>query len=540
MLLANYNPQELVTEQINIFLKNADLTFSDLKQLILSKAPIPEVQLIIVNILKQAKKSDQTEVKNALEKQACKKQVREDKKQAEHDQATAVKDERLKEHLRAKLDRIPTRLNILENELMRLQITLARCNKNAPEITSTHQHEHGAEATATTPEESKVAINTLKKKVEQQQIKIQALLSKKSMLQKRLKEIEERAKERLTLKCEREIREQARTGYEHSGEGLADTLSPESWSQLSKSIQSQYKALENKCSELIKETERIHYQCFLEQLPQHLNHLKRPEHEIEALKTLLKLIRKQIKTEHESILTKENLDKKKQLIRSQHNKLEKHKAKIKALHESNPQLTAMNEQLTRQVEELSPKWEYNNDLRQRWGWPSLLLLTLTCVFTIPLILTLNGIIPFFITPILLFTLVGAPPAILLLTTIAAGITTAVYAYKAHSNKSAMTLNKQTIENNNYQMGKNIQELQTLQTRTIPSLELQIQHEELIRDRQEDSLKKLQLLSRQLFKHASDIEPLLRSRTSFLNKQSRTTQEENEVSCYIEEYAVKGV
>ncbi len=91
MPLADYNVQEFVTEQVNVYLQDHKFTFPELKTLILSKSLISGLHSQMVVILTEAKQLDQTEVKKNLEKQANKKQLDEDKRQIREEHAACIK-----------------------------------------------------------------------------------------------------------------------------------------------------------------------------------------------------------------------------------------------------------------------------------------------------------------------------------------------------------------------------------------------------------------------------------------------------------------
>ncbi len=535
MPLADYNVQEFVTEQVNVYLQDNKFTFSELKTLILSKSLISELHSQMVVILTQAKQQDQAEVKKKLETQANKKQLEEDKRQIKEEHAAALKDEESKEHLNAELKDNSSQLNANENELFQLKIQLARLIETESRQGQVHQyeqaHQHGHEhqrehshhlkPSLTTQDESKAAIAQVNRDIEQCNFKIRALLIQKIDIQKSIGDIETRAKKRLVLQLERNSREQARIGYETTKGGLRDALSTENWTQLSTNIQKQHRALEIKCAELIKAIEEINYMLFLTQLPRHLEHFSLQLTEIDALKTILKLIKQNIQHEQEAKDTSDSLNKQKALIAEHYGKLRGFKAKITALHQDNPSLTANNERLIQRNSELVTSLEQNTNSRQSYATPTLLLFALTFLLTIPLILLLSGVIPFFAAPVLVFTLFITPPAALFIGTLITGISSAVYACKACTDQNEMDTNQQIIENNKSQMNRNTQELRTLQTTTIPELEMHIKSEELIRDRLVEPLARAELLSQQTLVQAQKIEPISITYGSFLTHDKKT-------------------
>lgn len=520
MLLANYNIQEFVTEQINSFLAEDELDFSNYKTLILNKSPIPIVHSTIVTTLNNSKKSDQIEVQKALEKQTYKNQLAEDEKQKINDHSASLKDEELKERLTRELNHIPTLERSFTTECALLNHQLIRL------LEAVHHHEPSVNKIPKPISINKYTheIEDLRKSILDYQTKIQTIIEQRKNAQMKLQEIETRTEQRLEHQQQRTRREQARVGYLSTGEGIQETLSSKNRTLLSNSITDQYKALDKKCAELIQETEQINFAWFLEQLPSHLAVTKKlTAPEIDALKTILKLMKQHLLYEQQSVSTLDSLSKKKQSISLQLIKLQGLKVKLNTVREDNPNLTSTNQHLITLNEKLAISLDHNSNLRVRLGTPSLLLFALTLIFTIPLILTINGVIPFFIAPALLFTLVAAPPAILLIATLVCGIAAIVYSFKADSNESEIKMNKQTIENNTNLIGRNDKSQQALQTTTIPNLEVQIKKNESLRDYLEVSQEKIHILSKQTFKQVTEIQPLLHSLSPFLGAKSNQSK-----------------
>ena len=236
--------------------------------------------------------------------------------------------------------------------------------------------------------------------------------------------------------------------------------------------------------------------------------------EIESIKTILKWINLHFQYEEQVRHAENSLNRKKQFLLSQFTRLQRLNSKLNSLHEENPDLITNNQQLDSRNAALALSLEYNNNLRQRLGMSTLLLFAFTFVSVAPLILILTGIIPF-IASTLLFSLIATPPALLLITSLGVGIAAGIYAYKTRSNEAEIAINKQTIEDNTRQMGRNVHQLDTIQKTTIPNLETQIKREELLKDQFAAAAQKAQLLSTQALKQATDIEPVLFSNISFL-------------------------
>ncbi|KGP63609.1 kinectin 1 [Legionella norrlandica] len=527
MFLANCDIEKLVTEHINQFLLNEELAFSDLKRYILSKAPIPWIHSSVMASLIKSRDADKIEVKKNLEQQSYKTQLAEDKKQTEEEDAEALKDKKLKENLTRELNHIPTQISEHQTELRLLHNKLERLLEN-PMKADVIPHDPTIKKTQLSSNHS-ATIDRLQKSIIEHEIKIKSLLEQENNHHIKLHEIEERAKKRLQNRTKRTKRAQARIGFDSTGEDVLSTLSGKNQSLLSKSIQKQYSALEKKCAELIQEADQINYPLLLENLQKFLNKKKHnlSPQEVDALKSVLKLMKQHFEFERDAINTQSSLHIKKQSISSQRIKLQELQNRLKSLKGKNPNLTSANEELALRNQELSAARAHNNNLRQRFRTPALLLFGLTLLFSIPLILTTSGVIPFFITPVLLYVLVSIPSMLLFLSTLGIGIAAIVFRFKMHSNESAIKSNLQTIEMNSQQMRQNSQNLKSLETLTIPSLEAQIKKDENLRDQLTLSLQKSQLQAEQALQKAKEIEPPSYTSSPFLTP--RKTQSNSKPS-----------
>ena len=532
MLLANFNIPELLTEQVNLYLSKTKPTFSELKTMILSKAPIPQVHSNIVTILSESRDTNLHKVQNALETQAHKNQLAEDEKQKKQDQSEASKDEELKNRLNRELKHIPTQISSHETECRLLQRKLTRLLEAPPQIEVTQKSSSTADKVhSSTLNEHNRAIERIRNSLVDYEIKIQALLQEQHTSQIKLREIEERSEIRKTHHEKRTLRAQASIGYRTSGEGIEGTLSTKNRNQLAKSIKDQRNAIEKKCADLIQDAEQINYPYFLEELQKHLNNSKTnlTSQEIEALKIILKLMKKHLDFEQQAVKTETSLKMKKQFISAQITKLTGLKSKLKSLQESNPSLKGANQKLESKNLELSVTLANQIKLRDRLGNPALLLVALTFAFCIPLILTVSGIIPFFIGPALLYSLVSIPPAALFIATLGVGIAALVYTIKAHMNDSEIKTNLLTIEMNSKHMGRNEQNLKTLETITIPSLNSKIKKDEIARDNLILSLKNSQTKALQALDQAKEIEPVSFSESSILDTKASASKEKKQDS-----------
>lgn len=536
MFLANCDIEKLVKEHINQFFLDEELSFSNIKDLILSKAPIPKIHSSIVNTLTQSRDSDQLKVKKNLEQQSYKTQLAEDKKQKELDDSEESKDKKSKDHLTRELNHIPTQLSEQQTELRLLHNKLERLLESQAKVDVIHHHDPALKKKQSSSSHT-ITIERLQRSINEHEIKIQSLFELEVNNKIKLREIDKRANTRLEHHTSRVKRAQARVGFNSTGEGILSTLSGKNQSLLLKSIQNQRNALEKKCVELIQQSEQINYPLFLEVLK---DFLKGKDHklssqEIEALKAIIKFMQQHLEFEHESINTQSSLHIKKQSIGGQIVRLQELQRKLKSLKSNNPNLASVNEELVSRNLELSNTLSHNNALQQRLGTPALLLFGLTLLFSIPFILTISGVIPFFIAPALLYALVSIPPALLLLSTLGVGIAAIVFVFKSHSNESAIKSNLQTIESNSNQMKRISQNLKTMETLTIPHLESQVKKDENLRDQLVLSLQKTQLQAEQAFQKAKEIEPSSYANSPFLSPRKTHSPDES-LSALSEEFS----
>jgi uncharacterized membrane protein YqjE len=539
MLLANYNLPELVTEHINKYLSSSALSFSDIKSLLLSKAPIPQVHVNITALLTEAKEKNKAKVKTALETQAYKNQMAEDKKQKEHDETEEIKDDESKKRLKRELDHIPGKLNTYESDCRLQERKLARLLASRPNVEVTqHPGKAGTKksSNSTKLEEHERAVERAKTSLMDYQDKIRLLYVERNSIETKLKEIETRSEDRKDRRHARSRRAQAGVGYHSSGEGVEDALSQRNRLLLAKSIETQYDALEKKCAELIQDSEQINYPFFLDELPKYLDNTEDAVtvQEVIALKATLKFMKKHFECEQQAASSEDSLNKKRQSISAQIVKLQECNKRLQSLQNSNPGLTAANQKLRAENVELKEALTYNSGWKDSLGTPCWLLAGLTFLFAIPFILTLSGTIPFFIAPALLYSLVSIPPALLLLTTLGMGIAAIVYTVKASSNESTLKSNLQTIEKNQNSMGRNSQSLKTLQTVTIPNLEAQIKKDEALRDRLVSSIKDSKERAAEALKQAREIETVSFSDSPFISHKKSPKRSEPPSSDELEE------
>lgn len=521
MLLTNYNIQDVVMEQMNLYLSQQELSFTELKNKIISKAPLPKTHSAIITKLGKSRDADINKVQKALEMQAYKNQIAEDEKQRKLDALEESKDDDDKRHYKRDLDHIPTKIKEYETECQILQNKLHRQLTTPPTVEVSQHRQFKKKASSPELDQYNRVVSRLRNSISEYQTKIEALYDEKNSLQQKLTDIQKRTLRREDRKTGRSIRERARIGYKNSGEGIQDCLSTKNRASLNKSIQDQRTAITTKYTELIQEAEQINFSTFLDALPKHLaSHSKLSTPESEALQSILNVMTKHLDHLKDISSTQYSLSSKKQSISSHTVKLAAFKSQLKSLQENNPDLTSNNEALTARNSSLNILLANHKSWQQKLTMPILLLAAMTFIFCIPLILTISGVIPLFISAPLLYTLVSAPTALLFAGTLATGIAAVVYMFKARSNDSEIKKNQDIINTNINQMKKNNTNLHTLEKFTIPNMETQIRKDEAIRKALEASLKESQSLAEETLAKARHVEPVSSTGSTFFGSKAK--------------------
>lgn len=530
MLLSNLNIQDLVTEHLLNYITQHDFSFQELKQNIINKAPISQVQSKIITILSDYKKQDLAEVQKNIEQQAYKTQLIDDEKEKEYETKKNLNAHQEKATLNQELNDIPKQIREHEDQCIHLLSKINQLRKEIP-IETVHQHHTSSNISPhlVSQNDSIPIINPLEKKLLDHELKINTLTQRLLIINSKLQDINRKIKKYTTHQIERQFREQARIGYNTTGEGIFDTLSVKNKEHLRKNTQTQNSAMEKKLAVLIKDSEQINYPIYFDQLLNQLPKLNLPGQETDALRHLFKFMDHHFNYEHQAVSIGEKLKIKRSSISSKLAKLYQSYQQLNILKQSCPNLTNTNEQLTDYNKELKPTKEKNTLLSQRLGNATLILLATTFLLFIPLILVYGGVIPLFLTPALVFTLFSVPPAIALLATLSLGIAAIVFYYKAHSLDSLINANTQTISDNTNQIIRNSLELDALEKQTIPLDEKQIKKDELIRDTLNEEFIYNKKLAEQYLNQAKTIEPISHEQTLSIIKPTAhlniTIQEE---------------
>lgn len=507
MSLINCNVQNLVTEQIQLYLSRNDFNFIELKTLLLSQTPVSQIHSKIIDLLTQYKELDQSQVKKALETQAYKQQISEDEHQKKQDLEQEAKDDFTKKQLSKKINQLPSQLNHYESQIRIFELKLADLMRNAPNSKIAQNKPPNTSTPAYKTYLS--SIEKVKSAILTSEMKIRSLLVEQHTLTTQLKEIETRINERALRDRLRLKRAQARTGYASTGEAITDTLTLKNQTQLSKTIATQQTALEKKCELLIQNAAKINYTTFINAIENSLlqSQLTLKAKDCDALQTCIKFLKQHLDFVNQARGIEENLNLQKQRIKTKIIHLKKLNTKLNSLNQTNPNVSKSNELLLAQNEELTKKKNAHESTNNKLSTPALFLLALSCLLSIPLILTFCGIIPFFMAPTLVYTLVAVPPALVFATTISLGISSLVYSYKAAGDKKEIETNLNTLETNKATMQDNSETINQLQVITIPKLKIEIIQEEELKEQLALSLKKLQNKASDAFKQAQETKPI---------------------------------
>ncbi|HHL3491745.1 TPA: Dot/Icm T4SS effector LegC3/PpeA [Legionella pneumophila] len=516
MSLATYDvKQELVKLTQNFF--SIDHQFSELKHLLIDKKTIPWIHNQIVEQLSQIKKSDEIAVIARLEKSAYEQQMKEDDDEKNRDVEELRQDLLQRNHLTRQLEILRVRKEQYERELLiRNTVSHVHTHPDTPVVhqhpsqpvsvplpnPNTHVHTH-LEATLST-QDIELSIRRINRRI--------------SEINKELEILDSRNDEREIRRGDREKRLQARLNYVQKTAGVTNTLSPNNQKKLLSNIEKEKKSLTQLHSSLLLKADQLNYSIFLQQFELSLQSMQRPFQEIDALKAIVKKMKEHLNFKEKAALVQSQLNNTIHTIGKHTSTLERLQSKLRSLQLANPDLTRRNERLAEQNRELLESYNNHTKTRNKLLLPTLILSGLSLLFSIPLILTLTGIIPYAIAPAVLLTLVITPPALLLLAGLGVGIAAITYAVKAYFNNSTIESNKETIESNRRQMGTNQQEIYTLENQTIPNLKRELLQNEEIKNRLTDELQYIENLAEQALKQANEVEPHIYSSMPFFNPE----------------------
>lgn len=498
MLLADCNLTDLVLEHINRYLNEPDHSFSDIKECLVTNSSLSFIHAQLNDALLETKIKTEEQVKKALEDDFYNKQIKADQQQKNHDDSEQLIDKQKHRTLTRKLDSLITLKSTHEstrainihslNSLLFNSISLP----DAPKKDEKNR------------DQKKIRI--LQDLVNTDEKKILSIINSITIHQKKVYQLNAKIQQRDDNERDRMQREQARIGHKSSGQGLESTLSQSSSMHLGQFFREQQRLIDLKYVDLIHEANLHVYPCFIEQITRKLGDLNLSLNEQEALRIILKLMRQHAQHKQNIISIRDELKRTKQLIATQTRKLLHHESQLSSLQSNNPELMSSNNILEQQNKEHSELLDQYTQLSKRYMAPTCLLLAIAFLCSIPAILTIGGIIPLFLSPILGYALVLAPPALCIAATIASAITSLVYYVKAQSNKTALSTNTNTINANNKLMSVNEETIKVTRELSIPLLKGQMNKDESRKEQLIQDLEQSKRMAKQTHHQAQGIEP----------------------------------
>ena len=560
MRLPSFDIQQQLTEIIQFFLAQDNLLFPELKNLILSKTTIPFIQTHLEQRIADAKAADLKKIKITLEKKYYDDQLNEDECDKQKDNAQNDQDIARQKYL---IEQLAQHREIIGHEkgLLQNQIQLAQLLQNS--MSATHAHSHGNNTDSDDnnthshdnnthshgnnahshgnnahshgnnahshdsnahSHDNTNAINYANLLRDQKQLrkKIDELELQSAQISNELNIINTKKNVRDLRQKQREERFNARLDFVQNRGGITNTLSANNQFNLSNERTRQYQIIEAQSAALIAKAtgHNLIYSIFLEQIECSVNNLKNNTlQEKEALRKIIQLIKQHINYNKEITTHQQRIADIIKINKEDETRLCRHHASKNRLQDENPQLNRKNEQIASENTLLEKIKANHIASRKRLAIPGLSLFALAIVTSIPFILIMTGIIPYFIAPALLLPLAIIPPAFLLLIAASVGISALVYAIKSNRNSSSIDINQRHISTNKNQMRMNENELHVLEHKTIPELKRKIDVNQQQLSKLTKELQHAQQGAEQTFLQAQNTEPVKAS-LSYLFRENQ--------------------
>lgn len=479
MSLSKYNVTERLEELIGNYFSGSQRSFSDLKNLVTSQQPLSEVHQVIVRELSDAKAIEQQQVMLDLEADAIKGQIGDDRSEVEIDTQHQKRDDESQSALLREQVNKAESTSALKQNILTLELFLSAARPAVQVV-----HEHGAQPTTVHTHAGDVhthghsstvhrtfAANSNARSLSIMRAQLANMEARSRDITRELEQIRQRTTERNQRRHARDAREQARlAGAEDSAAGvvLEDALSRGKLSALALKKRRARDELSSLCDRLATEATEQNYELFIKHLRQHLAKNSLNEDETRALHSVITLIEQHRQHSKNALSLKKDLERHVQALRGTRQQLAEHERRLQELQAANPGLSAQNETLASEIQDLTAKREQNNNSVNRLITPSLIIGATSLAAAIPLALTLAGIIPYVLAPTLLITLFAAPPAVLLLTALTLAVMAIVYAAKSSSNSASIVAKQEIVDGNISKTQKNDEVMSQLTQRTIPA------------------------------------------------------------------------
>jgi hypothetical protein len=530
MPLSSYNVNQQLINHFNQFLHLPHL-FPTLKSYLVNKSIIPDIHQLIIQEVNAIKEVDKKEAQDALEHQFTQDQFDQDKAERERDERQDAQQNSELIRLQDELTQQTATLFNTRGQIAALELFIAR-KEHAHEHTHSHTHgtthAHPSITNGTVHNHPKTTQHTHHHahthghsthhlhvtdldniRLKELQHTAVCIMARISTINSRIAQIQQQAQQRYQNRVQHNIRLQARMDLEQHKPGITlyDTLSAYNKTQLTQKINNSNEALEAKSKTLIAQAAQQNYSVFMQQLEVFLNSLKLSAAEIEALRHTIKFMNLHFKQVKAASMIQSELTQTNHSIASLQAKVQRDNVRVESLIHANPSLTQQNASLTAKNTELSLTQQENHKSRNKFITPTWILASIALVTCIPLFLTMGGVIPMILAPIVLYTLVSIIPTLSLLASIGTGITALVFAIKEKLNHDEQQGNVKTINLNNAQMGLNDQERIQLQTTIIPSCLREISEKKQQKAKLEHLLAEQSSLAEQSLHQAHCMDPL---------------------------------
>lgn len=439
-------------------------TFEEFKALLISRAPISAVHDAIVEKLARINEVDQDAKILELNHKYYKAQISQD----EIDKMADEKEARVDVSERAALDR-----ELVDKGRLRDHVIseLTKLNNSA----NVHQRQPAPIMAAPFPSfPVHTHADTVSKELNLRN-QLSAIETRISEINVRLEVLAQKGKARAEREEQRIIRIQAKTSLDEKGLLSELCLDDKNHKAYINTVLTEVMTLNSLRDELVTKAKQENYGFFLQTIKATPAITRLTDDEVTAINAITRLIDKYFK--HQSTIKnhQDALSSLADVVKAKTNNLAQTRQTLESLKKANPELTTANKGLEQNNVERNSAIAENQSSRSKLKVPGLYLAGIGFLFTIPLALTLVGMIPFFLPPAFMLTLVIAPPAALLIAAIGVGIAALVYTIKNAFHSLTISSNRDLIDGNNNKMAKNIREISELETTTIPQLKVSIKN-----------------------------------------------------------------
>lgn len=488
MLLSSYDVNQQLIHQCSRFLLKCT-RYPTLKSYLVEKKIIQEIHQPLIQEINQLKDEDKKQAQYTIEQAILEQQISEDKKEQTTDNQEAYRYHEQYQILNNELAQNTSRVLGTEGALTVLQEIIARKAATHPPTHPTIVHLHGN--TAIHPYQDPELLRMQRERL--------VLLNRINDLHHQLHVIKQQTKQLHDKSEQREQRLQARLALAQNipGTTILHTLSKNNTVLLMQKTQQIHKEIEFLSSTLINKAEHLNYSVFMQQLESCLSQLKLATSEITALEQTIKMMKEHFTHLDAAHFACSELNKTKQNIASLEVQLQKGKAQVIAFQQTNPALCEQNKQLIATNQKLAAAEKNYQLSHDKLLTPTWILASFALLASIPLFLTLGGVIPMVLAPLAFFIFVSIVPIVSFLASLGTGTAALIFFLKKRLNNKEMASNARTIEQNTQQVRNNEVEILTLQNKKIPTYEQQIAEYKHIKIQLEDSVQKENYCAEQL-------------------------------------------